>query len=118
MPEAVYYKNVRGGPIGVLQKALHECLPEWAVMDLSFAGDYIFEVITDRDLKERLIATLAIMAIVVVTDLDITKAPKNLDTSATGSSIKTKNETVTIRRLNYCIENCPNTAENVWDKKN
>lgn len=87
-PKAVYFKYVRSGPIGVLRKALQKRLPGWAVMGLSFPGGSILEVITDRNLRNSLIATLKIMEIVVVTVFNIAKAAKNWDTKARGTSIE------------------------------
>lgn len=115
--ETVYLQNVRRGPAGMLRKALRECLPGWAAMGLSFAGDSILEDTTDRNLMGRLIATLKVMGIVVITDFDISKAAKNEYKNATGTSIESRNETATVRRLNHCIECSRNKAANAWYKK-
>lgn len=37
-PTAVYFKNVRKGPIGVQRRVLCECLPGWAILGPSFVG--------------------------------------------------------------------------------
>lgn len=46
-------------------------------MALFLVGGAILEAITDRNLKERLVATSKIMGIVVAADFDIIKMAKN-----------------------------------------
>lgn len=70
----VYFKDVRRGPIGILPLELSECLPRWAILNLSFVVGSRVEVITDVKLKDWLTANLKIVGIAEVQDFDIVKA--------------------------------------------
>lgn len=62
-PAALYFKNIRRGPIGALQTAVRQSLPSWALLRMAFVGGTVLEIATDYQLKQRLIATLKFMGI-------------------------------------------------------
>lgn len=68
-PTALFLKNVRRGPLGVMSKALRIRLPSWALLGIDFVGSSILEVITDKRLEGRVKATLKIMGIIYVPNL-------------------------------------------------
>lgn len=70
-PVGVYFKNDRRGPIGILRRALRESLPAWALLGIGFVGGSVLEVVTDRRMKPRLIATLHLMGILELPNFDI-----------------------------------------------
>lgn len=78
-PTGVYSKNVIRGPIGALHRALSERLPKWAILGLCFVGGSIKEVVTNVRQKDRLIATVKILGIVVSLSFDIARATKKAD---------------------------------------
>lgn len=113
-PTAVYFKNVRRRPIGVLIRALSKCLPGWAILGLCFAGGSILKVITDVRQKIRLTVTIKIMGIVEVPDFDIAKSTKKRQIGENQVSPEDRSELPLNRRIKYCIENCRNTAAKSW----
>lgn len=62
-PTAMYFKNIRRGPVGLVRKALIHSFPTWTLLGLSFIGGSVLEIITDVRLRNRLVATLNIMRI-------------------------------------------------------
>lgn len=49
-PTAIFLKHVKRGPIGVVQRALRECLPSWALLGIDFIGYLIIEIIAEKKL--------------------------------------------------------------------
>lgn len=68
---AVYFRNIRRGPIGAIRQALRYCLPSWPLLGLGFVGESILEVITDDRLSKRLTGTHKLMGISHVPQFDI-----------------------------------------------
>lgn len=60
VPVAVYFGNVPRGPIGKLKRALFECLQRWAVLSISLIGAEVTEILCNKGLVERLVATMRI----------------------------------------------------------
>lgn len=114
VPEAVYFKNLRRGPIGSLRRALRKCLPAWAILGLSFVGGSILEIVTDRRQRDRLVTTMKIMGIIEVPNFVIKKAAKAVEGNGGSGSLDSRNETALVRRLNYCIEHSRSFAATRW----
>lgn len=112
---AVYFKNIRRGPIGTIRQALRECLPSWALLGLSFIGSSILEILTDERLTERLIGTLKLMGISHVPDFDVYGgAPRRVqDTSGHRDENKHTIELV-IRRMTANIRVTLNKYAKEW----
>lgn len=60
-PEPVYFGNVPRGPIGQLKRSLHECLPKWAVLSISFIGAATTEILCHKPYIPRLVATMRLL---------------------------------------------------------
>lgn len=73
-PTAIYFRNVRRGLLGMIQKAIREFLPSLALLGLDFIGSSVLEVITDAGLVERTGATLKLMEIVQIPNVYIFEA--------------------------------------------
>lgn len=105
IPMAVYFKNVRRGPIGTLRSALWESLPSWALLSIGFVGGSVLEIITDTRLKARLVATLKIMGIEELAKFDVLQGGirKVVPGSAVTNRFKS-NLQATIRRLSAYVQ--------------
>lgn len=68
---AVYFEVVKHGPAGLTRKALPVSLPTWAVLGISFVGGPGLEIIMDKKLKDRLVATMNIMKKQELSNFDI-----------------------------------------------
>lgn len=101
-PMAVYFKNNRRGQIGTIRRALRESLPLWALLGIGFVEGSVMEIITDTNLKERLIATLKLMGIAEIPGFDIlddtTRSEQKSGTNPTKSET---NAPRVIRRMEY-----------------
>lgn len=76
-PIAVYFKNFTRGPLGILRKALRECVPECTTFGVCFVGGFTLEIITDARQENCLTLTLKIMGITEVSNFDVFKGAKN-----------------------------------------
>lgn len=116
-PTALYFKNVRRGPLGVIRKALRECLPTWALLGLDFVGNSIMEVVTDDRLKARVIATMKLMGILNVPDLDVFEsALRTHKTDDPNNERKMRNLTAAVRRFEKNTERAKNQWAVAWYK--
>lgn len=70
-PPALYFKIVKRGPLVEIRNALRECLPNWALLGLDFVGSSVMEIITDRQLKDKIVGTLKQLGMVNVPNLSI-----------------------------------------------
>lgn len=70
-PIGLYFKNIRLGSLGMIRKALRECLPSWALLGLDFVGSSILEVVTDQNLKDRVVATMKLIGIAHIPKFDV-----------------------------------------------
>lgn len=112
---AVYFKNIRQGPLGVLRAALRECLPSWAVLGLGFIGSSVLEIITDARLKSRLIATLNAMGVQEIPNFDMFYAGlKRASTGEPGGSAQASNLMAAIRRLTVCTSQFRSQYAKLW----
>lgn len=104
-PIAVYFKNVRRGPIGAIRSALRESLPSWALLGIGFVGGSVLEIVTDNRLKARLIATLKIMGIEELAKFDVLGGGIRRGTPGSAGSDRTAtNLQATIRRLSAYVQ--------------
>lgn len=62
--------------MGAIRNALRQNLPSWAFLGLTFIIGSVLEVITDGRLKQRLVATLRLLGIREIPDLNIYKPAK------------------------------------------
>lgn len=113
-PTALYFKNVRRGPLGLVRNALRESLPSWALLGLDFVGASVLEIITDEKLKDRTIATLKMMGITVIPGFDILEkaasVPKPGETPAERSQRN-------LRTAAYRLQKNVEKARNRWATK-
>lgn len=100
-PAAVYFKTMRGGPIGAIRNALQQSLSSWVPQGLSFNVDSVLEIVTDARLKDRLTAALRVMEIVESPNFDIFNAARERVEAElmTDDNQKRKNLKLAMRRL-------------------
>lgn len=67
----VYFRTVWRGSISPIRQALKECSATWALTGMSFVGASVLEILTNRMLKEGLIATMTLIGINQVRNFDI-----------------------------------------------
>lgn len=104
-PTAVYFKNVRRGPIGAIRTALRASLPSWALLGIGFIGGSVLEIVTDVRLKTRLVATLKIMGIDEIRGFDVLSGGiKKGDASDGKKEHMTKNLETAIKRLSTYVK--------------
>lgn len=78
IPVVVYFGNVPRGPIGKLKRCLHECLPKWAVLSISFIGASVTEILCHQPHVARLVATMCLLRYKHLAGYDpTTSAPHN-----------------------------------------
>lgn len=108
-PTDVYFKNVRRGPLVVIRNALRECLPSWTLPGLKFVGAPVLEIVIDERLSARTTATLRVMGITEITDIDIlTNATKNQHNKELQDERLKKNLSTAIHRLQKILQKAPN----------
>lgn len=73
-PVALYFKNVRRGLLELIRSSLRECLLSWAILGLDFNGTSVLEISLDERLKDRTVATLKMIGIMVIQNFDILAA--------------------------------------------
>lgn len=84
----VYFANVPRGPIGKFKRCLHECLPKWAVLSISFIGASITEILCHKAHVARLIATMRLCRYKPLPEYDPTLATPRDATPETARSYK------------------------------
>lgn len=113
--EAVYFKNIVRAPIGRVRAALRESLPSWALLGLSFVGGSVLEILTDKRLKPRLVATLKVMNVIEINDFDILGNGTKKETHGKSEKeLALLNANAANGRLEKCIQTCRNEFANQW----
>ncbi|PXF39595.1 hypothetical protein BWQ96_10708 [Gracilariopsis chorda] len=72
-PVALYFTNVRRGPIGEYRRILTRFLPGWAVLALSFIGRSTAEILTHAPYQTRLITSMKLLGYAHLPDYDPSK---------------------------------------------
>ncbi|PXF39627.1 hypothetical protein BWQ96_10675 [Gracilariopsis chorda] len=72
-PTALYFANVRRGPIGEYRRILTRFLPGWAVLALSFIGRSTAEILTHAPYQSRLVASMRLLGSTHLPDYDPSK---------------------------------------------
>lgn len=110
-PCALYFKNIRRGPLGAIRHALRECLPSWALLGLDFVGSSILELVTGQNLKHRVIATMRMMGIEEIKDFDVmTSAARSHKGGESRSDLKKRN----LKSAAHRFERNANNSKNQW----
>lgn len=114
-PVAVYFRGIRRGPLGTVRSALRESLPGWALLGLSFVGNSILEIVTDRRQKDHLTATLSKLGVHEVKEFDIIKqGMKKREPNVTEAEATKENIQRAISRLSRCAATCKGEAVRGW----
>ena len=99
-PEAVYIGDLPRGPIGKLRRSLNKALPKWAVLNISFIGDSVTEILCHKPLVPRQVATVKLMKYRHLAKYD--------PTAAVG---KDDNDSTTIQYRGSCYHRWQNAAK-------
>lgn len=114
-PVAAYFTNIRRGPVGLVRKALSASLPQWALLGISFVGGSVLEIITDKRLKDRLVATLAMMNIKEIPDMNILKPTvTKKEVNADQETRKKSGLQYAQRRITKCLQTARSNAARKW----
>lgn len=76
-PVALYFGNVRRGPIGEYRRILTRFLPGWAVLAMSFIGRSTTEILTHAPYQARLITSMKLLGFDHLPDYDPAKPHTN-----------------------------------------
>lgn len=116
-PVALYFKNVKRGPLGMVRKALRECLPSWALLGLDFVGNSIMEVVTDNQLAARVITTMKMIGIIHVPTFDVFEAAlRSHKKDDPNNERKRRNLTAAVHRFKKNAERAKNQWSLGWYK--
>lgn len=111
-PVGVYFKNMHRGSIGVIHQTLRECLPNWALLGISFVSASVMEVVTDRSLNQRLFATLVMIGVKELQNYDIFgEAMMKNNQNTANTKRKKQNMEPVIRRMNANLKYCGSRYE-------
>lgn len=117
-PVAVYFKGIRRGPLGQVRAALRQSLANWALLDLSFIGSSVLEIITDKAQRVRLVETLKHLGLHEIKDFDmIGGAMKARRHGESEEEMAKKNTEKAIARMQHCMTTTRSQAARNWYKE-
>ena len=105
IPEAVYFGDMPRGPIGKIRRTLCKALPKWSILNISFIGGSVTEILCHKPLVPRLIATLKLMRYSHLKTYD--------PTSSNGRGDK---DPLTIKYRAACYHRWSNAAKNTYSE--
>ena len=60
-PVPVYFGGIPRGPVGKLRKMLRECLPKWSILNISFIGNSVTEILCHEPMLDHLVGGLKLL---------------------------------------------------------